>query len=182
MNYLRHCSTLFVTLISLSAAACGGSQPAATQPAPAPAPAPTSSGAAAPETPDAGAPAAPEAHAEVRNGHIEISQMVEFQENSEALHQNSDTILQRVVAEIHAHPEIHHLRIEGHTDDLGNAQHNQQLSAGRAQSVARYLHEHGVTIQVDAQGFGATRPLCHEETPACRAQNRRVDFVIADGT
>lgn len=182
---MRHHATNWASnlLLVVTVAACGGAQSTAStttaQPAPAqPAPEHTAATSSPQTNTTAVTPAA--ATAELRNNRVEISQMVEFQENSEALHQRSDEILNRVIEVLHAHPEIHALRIEGHTDNLGSPEHNQHLSEGRARAVARYLHDHGVTIRIDTAGFGATHALCSENTEECRLRNRRVDFVVTD--
>ncbi len=168
-----------VVSLSLAMAACHHQAPPPAAPAPAPVVvAPTPAPVVEAPVP-AVAPVA--AHAELHDNRVEISQDVEFQENSEALHEHSTEILTRVAELVHAHPEIHGLRIEGHTDNLGTPEHNHHLSEGRAEAVEHFLHAHGVTVALEHVGFGATRPLCTEDTAPCRARNRRVDFIVTDG-
>ena len=68
----------------------------------------------------------------------------------------------------------------GHTDSTGGAQHNFDLSQRRALSVANYLSAQGVDSRRFAvTGFGATRPVAPNNTPAGRAQNRRVEIQLS---
>ncbi len=86
--------------------------------------------------------------------------------------------LERVVTFLKAHPEIR-IRIEGHTDDIGDEQYNLQLSQRRADAVRRYLIEHGVDPRrIEAIGYGESRPLVPNTSEAARAKNRRVEMHI----
>jgi outer membrane protein OmpA-like peptidoglycan-associated protein len=66
--------------------------------------------------------------------------------------------------------------IEGHTDDLGSTQYNDELSERRAQAVRDYLSRSaGVsTTRLDARGFGKSKPQVEGTSEQARAQNRRV--------
>ncbi len=67
----------------------------------------------------------------------------------------------------------------GHTDSTGSDQHNFDLSQRRALSVANYLSAQGVDSRRFAvTGFGKTRPIASNATPAGRAQNRRVEIQL----
>jgi peptidoglycan-binding protein ArfA len=66
--------------------------------------------------------------------------------------------------------------VEGHTDNVGNAEKNLKLSEERAKVVADYLVSKGVeSSRVQSIGFGSSRPIY---TPGENAKNRRVEFVI----
>jgi len=75
-------------------------------------------------------------------------------------------------------PELAHARfvIAGHTSSSGAAQHNRQLSEGRAQAVRSYLIERcGIAPErLQAVGYGADRPL--REFPPNALQQRRVEI------
>jgi outer membrane protein OmpA-like peptidoglycan-associated protein len=59
------------------------------------------------------------------------------------------------------------LDVEGHTDNTGSAQLNQTLSEQRAQAVATYLMEQGVSDQrVRVKGFGDSQPVADNSTSA----------------
>jgi outer membrane protein OmpA-like peptidoglycan-associated protein len=69
--------------------------------------------------------------------------------------------------------------IEGHTDSTGSPERNQTLSEERANHVREFLISRGVpTDQIQAQGFGDTRPVAGNATAEDRANNRRVEIVI----
>ncbi|WP_042301452.1 OmpA family protein [Paraburkholderia kururiensis] len=69
--------------------------------------------------------------------------------------------------------------VNGYTDSRGSATHNQGLSERRAQSVAQYLHDHGLQSQrFEMHGYGASNPVATNATAAGRAQNRRVEITL----
>ncbi len=75
------------------------------------------------------------------------------------------------------------ISVEGHTDDTpihtARFPSNWELSTARATNVTRYLIERGVAAaRLRAIGYGATRPVAGNDTPAGRAQNRRVALVL----
>ncbi|MEW5963372.1 MAG: OmpA family protein, partial [Pseudomonadota bacterium] len=72
------------------------------------------------------------------------------------------------------------IRIAGHTDATGAADRNQKLSEDRARAVADYLAGKGVPAAgLKSAGFGATRPIAPNDTPAGRAKNRRIEFTVS---
>jgi len=69
--------------------------------------------------------------------------------------------------------------IEGHTDDTGSEEYNQNLSEERASSVAGYLSELGVTdYRLITEGYGEEQPVADNDTETGRQQNRRVEVAI----
>lgn len=69
----------------------------------------------------------------------------------------------------------------GHTDVRGGPDYNQKLSEERAKSVAAFLQQHGVSVEVDANGVGATEPLKVDNSAGLTqddiyALNRRVEW------
>lgn len=72
-----------------------------------------------------------------------------------------------------------HVRVEGHTDDVGKDAYNYGLSERRAKAVANYLISQGVSAsRVQTFWYGETQPKYPNDTEANRAQNRRVEFSI----
>ena len=70
------------------------------------------------------------------------------------------------------------VEIQGHTDSSGTPEINQQLSQSRAEAVLSYLVEQGVPAEtLSAKGYGDTRPIADNETPAGRSLNRRVELT-----
>ena len=67
------------------------------------------------------------------------------------------------------------LEVQGHTDNVGNAELNRQLSQQRAEVVCLYLTAHGVAAgQLRPVGYGGTQPVADNVDPAQRPRNRRV--------
>ena len=70
--------------------------------------------------------------------------------------------------------------VDGHTDSVGNAGYNMDLSNRRANSVANYLASRGVDPRrMSAMGYGMERPIASNASEAGRAQNRRVEISIS---
>jgi len=77
---------------------------------------------------------------------------------------------------------INLIEVQGHTDSDGPDDYNLDLSQRRAQQVVKYLNEKaGVEVaRMAAKGYGEGKPLESNKTPAGRAKNRRVQFIILD--
>ncbi|MFO0675119.1 MAG: OmpA family protein [Polyangiaceae bacterium] len=76
-------------------------------------------------------------------------------------------------------PEIKLLRIEGHTDDRGDARANRRLGEARAGTVVKWLVVHGIDpARLAAVGVGPDRPMDSNDTEAGRQNNRRLEFHV----
>jgi outer membrane protein OmpA-like peptidoglycan-associated protein len=74
----------------------------------------------------------------------------------------------------------HEIIVEGHTDGQGSDASNLELSQGRAQSVRDYLVSRGVPAnRIKAVGVGEARPVADNNNPEGRANNRRVEIIVA---
>ena len=89
-------------------------------------------------------------------------------------------LLSRVQRGIREYPEAK-IVIEGHTDSSGDERYNERLSSRRAEAVRTYILSNMVLApdQIDAVGYGESRPVANNDTEEGRAQNRRIDVVIA---
>lgn len=75
---------------------------------------------------------------------------------------------------LNANPNLE-IRLEGHTDRIGNREKNQVLSEKRAKSIKRYLVGRGIhEDRISTIGFGETHIICD---PPCKG-NRRVEFAL----
>jgi len=105
---------------------------------------------------------------------------VNFETNSATLTQASHAILDRVAQSLNDSPDVR-VEISGHTDSMGSAAHNMQLSAARADSVKRYLVGQGVDgSRLVTKGYGKDKPVADNATAAGRAKNRRVELTRID--
>ncbi len=101
-----------------------------------------------------------------------------FATDSDKLLSESSPILDEVAAVMSQNEKIH-IRVEGHTDNTGNKDHNQDLSTRRAAAVKAYLIAKGTANdRLDSLGCGQGTPVADNATEDGKAQNRRVEFVI----
>ena len=69
--------------------------------------------------------------------------------------------------------------IEGHTDNIGSALKNKNLSLSRAKTIEQYLIAHHITSnRISTIGYGDTKPIANNDTEQGRQQNRRTSFTI----
>ncbi len=107
-----------------------------------------------------------------------VLQNILFSSGSAELLPESRFELQKVQAFLLENPGLK-VRIEGHTDNVGLPEDNLVLSTKRANSVVRWLIDHGIDqTRLLASGFGETRPLVENNTPEHRQMNRRTELVI----
>lgn len=89
----------------------------------------------------------------------------------------SDAVLNDVAAVLAANADWK-LRIEGHTDNVGDKAANLKLSNGRAAAVAAWLTSKGIdATRLTTAGLGDTQPVAENTTEDGRARNRRVVLV-----
>ena len=104
---------------------------------------------------------------------------VTFASGSAELTGNATAILDEVVRAMNANEKVE-ITVESHTDNLGSAQSNMELSRRRATSVVKYLADVGGIDQsrMQAVGYGESRPAQSNRTAAGRLSNRRVEIVV----
>ncbi len=107
-----------------------------------------------------------------------IPKSVEFNQAKSKILPVSYAELDKLADFLVKHPN-HKVRIEGHTDNIGDEDKNFELSERRAYAVAAYLVKKGVpSKQLDAKGFGGSRPLVVSKDKKYNPENRRVAFII----
>ncbi len=111
-----------------------------------------------------------------RDGHV-ATQGILFATGSERIRPESTPVLQEIVKMLTEHTDLT-LRIEGHTDDVGDDASNQSLSERRAASVKGWLVESGriAAGRLVTAGLGESKPAIAGTSPEARAQNRRVEL------
>ena len=76
------------------------------------------------------------------------------------------------------------VQIQGHTDSVSDDAFNQKLAEQRAQAVSSALKSNGVAADLEAVGYGETKPVAPNENPdgsdnpAGRRLNRRVEVFV----
>lgn len=109
-----------------------------------------------------------------------ILQNVFFETNSFILLPESEKELNKLVLFLQNNPSVK-IEIGGHTDRIGTASYNNQLSEKRAESVYQYLVEKGISAsRLQFKGYGFEMPVSSNETKEGRANNRRTEFRIID--
>jgi outer membrane protein OmpA-like peptidoglycan-associated protein len=72
------------------------------------------------------------------------------------------------------------IRVEGHTDAVGEPSYNRELSVRRADAVAQVLRAAGWDgLQLGVRGYGRDKPIADNGTEDGRAQNRRVVLIAS---
>lgn len=70
------------------------------------------------------------------------------------------------------------IEINGHTDDVGKKEYNQQLAMKRADAVSMFLIQNGVKNSVKTNSLGASNPMYPNTTSENRKKNRRIELFI----
>lgn len=105
--------------------------------------------------------------------------VIRFQTGSAVIEPASKPILTQLAEMAQTCPG--ELIVEGHTDDVGDADMNRDLSQRRAQSVLEALIDLKVQPgRLTARGFGESQPIASNSTSTGRAQNRRIEIRVAD--
>jgi outer membrane protein OmpA-like peptidoglycan-associated protein len=117
----------------------------------------------------------------ITKNQLQILDQVKFVTGSAKLSPASNKLLDNIARVLLSHLEIWKVKVEGHTDNVGNSEKNLKLSQDRAASVVAYLVKKGVAPErLEAAGFGDTKPIDDNSTKKGRTQNRRVEFNIVN--
>ncbi len=97
---------------------------------------------------------------------------------SDTLTPRSKKLLDQIAKILKRYPDIR-VEIGGHTDSDGTKARNMKLSQRRAYAVKLYLVQKGINSKrLVARGYGESKPLVKNDTPAHKQQNRRVEFKV----
>jgi len=103
-----------------------------------------------------------------------------FETGQTELKQDTESGLVEVVDLLQSEPDKK-IRIEGHTDSVGEASTNLRLSQQRADAVQATLVGLGVDAsRITSVGMGEDFPIASNDTPEGRSNNRRVDVILLD--
>jgi OmpA-OmpF porin, OOP family len=103
---------------------------------------------------------------------------ITFDVNSDKVKAESYGTLKDIASVLKDNPDVK-VKIIGHTDGDGDAAKNLDLSKRRAASVKKELTStFGIDgSRMETDGKGKTEPIAPNDTPANKAQNRRVEFI-----
>lgn len=102
-----------------------------------------------------------------------------FDVNKSEIKDSHMALLEKVKETIQMFPDAL-IRVEGHTDDKGEASRNVLLSEKRALAVMQYLRQSLLisASKISSVGYGADHPVASNQTEAGRAKNRRIDIIL----
>lgn len=121
--------------------------------------------------------------AKIEGTRVKIPGELEFDVDKATLKQTPQTqdILTELQKFLTENKGVTKLRVEGHTDNSGTPVHNLKLSQDRADSVVKYLVSKGIDAnRLVGVGYGMTRPVAPNDTPANKALNRRTEFHVQE--
>jgi OmpA-OmpF porin, OOP family len=102
---------------------------------------------------------------------------ITFDFNKDTLRPDSFPLLEKARAALAARPTVK-IEVQGHTDNVGQADYNLKLSEARAKAVVGWLVGKGIPAdRLTSRGYGASVPIADNGSPAGRAINRRVELV-----
>jgi outer membrane protein OmpA-like peptidoglycan-associated protein len=106
---------------------------------------------------------------------------VQFTTGTASVNADARESLAKFSGIVASYPELR-FNVEGHTDNVGSAAMNSELSLKRAITVRDYLIEQGVPAsRIDVAGLGLSAPIGDNATVDGRARNRRVEIVVSGG-
>jgi len=117
---------------------------------------------------------------DLKPGEILVTNNILFDFAKSLLRNESYAELDKIVRMMRANPNMK-LELSAHTDEIGNAKRNQDLSDDRAFAAKQYLISKNIEAdRIIAKGFGKTKPIATNKTEEGRQKNRRVEFKILE--
>ncbi|MEW8231633.1 MAG: OmpA family protein [Candidatus Thiodiazotropha endolucinida] len=116
-----------------------------------------------------------------RQGHNVLLELraFNFPSGESDIQSENFALLDKIVTAVKSFPNPD-VVVSGHTDSVGGADVNQQLSQRRAETVASFLEKVGGVARnhITAIGYGESRPVANNETERGRKSNRRIEVLI----
>jgi peptidoglycan-associated lipoprotein len=126
-------------------------------------------------------PLVPAFPARIEEDRVSTLRTVHFGFDKDDLTPAARALLDENARWLKANPEVA-VRIGGHTDARGTPEYNLALGERRAKRVRNYLIEQGVPADnLVTVSYGEEMPIAQGENEGAWAQNRRAEFVRADG-
>ncbi|HFE45565.1 MAG TPA: OmpA family protein [Nannocystis exedens] len=106
---------------------------------------------------------------------------INFDVDKDTIKKNSSKTLKAAIKVLKDFPDVR-IEISGHTDPDGGRDHNLDLSRRRAESVKKYLVDHGIDAsRIETRGAGPDEPIADNKTRRGKAKNRRIEFKLLKG-
>ena len=120
------------------------------------------------------------AQPKIENNKLVLEKQVTFKTGTAELTDEGKEALAAVKDFLKQKEYISTMRVEGHTSNDGEETKNQTLSEQRALAVCKWLAANEIDCKrLLAVGFGSTKPVADNSTPMGKAENRRIEFVMA---
>jgi OOP family OmpA-OmpF porin len=103
---------------------------------------------------------------------------IQFDFGKATIRKESNKTLDEAVKVLTQYPELR-IMVSGHTDNVGEAQKNIELSQQRADAVKDYMVGKGIDAsRVETRGAGPNEPVADNATDKGRQENRRIEFKL----
>jgi len=108
-----------------------------------------------------------------------VFEHVHFPFDAYSLQEDAKNEIETLFSYLDSNNELH-LKISGHTDNLGSEGYNKRLSASRCKAVIDYL----ITLGLDKkrvawEAYGGSQPIADNSSESGRQKNRRVEFTVS---
>jgi outer membrane protein OmpA-like peptidoglycan-associated protein len=101
-----------------------------------------------------------------------------FEFGSAKLTADSEQTVNELVAILNAYPSVQ-VKLDGFTDNAGDAAENRKLSQARADAIKDLLVRSGIDSgRITTAGNGPDRPIASNDTDEGRAKNRRLELTV----
>ena len=101
-----------------------------------------------------------------------------FEFGSAKLTADSEETVNELVAILKAYPSVQ-VKLDGFTDNVGDAEENRKLSQARADAIKDRLVQSGIDSgRIMTAGYGPDRPIASNDSDEGRAKNRRLELTV----
>ena len=116
-----------------------------------------------------------------KNGKVYVSmdEKLLFKSGSDKVNPKGQDALKKIAKVLETTTDVN-INVEGHTDDVGDANYNWDLSVKRATSVVKIITKNSKLepSRITASGRGEFLPVEKGETKEARAKNRRTEIIL----